>query len=90
MDKIDGIYMTSPASGGDDLVRIDANTGVGTLVGNTGISGIYGLTSAWGYMFGFTGAGELIRIDKTTGAANVLHVFPNNIVFYGSASSAIR
>jgi hypothetical protein len=89
VDKVDGIYMTSPASGGDDLVRIDSNTGVGTLVGNTGVPGIYGLTSAWGYMFGFTGNGSLIRIDKTNGAATLLHAFPN-IVFYGSASSAMR
>lgn len=89
VDKIDGVYMTSPASGGDDLVRINATTGVGTLIGNTGVQGVYGLTSAWGYMFGFTGNGSLIRIDKTTGASTMLHNFPN-IVFYGAASSAMR
>ena len=89
IDKTDGIYMTSNASPGDDLVRIDPATGEGTLVGNTGVPGIYGLTSAWGYMFGFTGSGSLVQIDKTTGNAEVLHVFPN-IVFYGAASSAMR
>ena len=89
IDKTDGIYMTSNAWPGDDLVRIDPLTGEGTLVGNTGISGIYGLTSAWGYMFGFTGSGSLVQLDKTTGSAEVLHVFPS-IVFYGAASSAMR
>jgi len=89
VDKIDGIYMTSTGSPGDNFVRINPETGEGTLVGNTGISGIYGLTSAWGYMFGFTGNGSLVEIDKTTGSAQVLHTFPN-IVFYGAASSAMR
>ena len=89
VDKVDGIYMTSPANGGDDLIRIDAATGEGTLIGNTGFGGIYGLTSAWGYMFGFAGNGSLVRIDKTTGASTLLHTFPN-IIFYGSASSAMR
>ena len=89
IDKIDGIYMTSTGMGGDDLVRINPVTGEGTLVGNTGVYGIYGLTSAWGYMFGFTGNGDLVSIDKTTGATIFLHTFPN-IVFYGAASSAMR
>ncbi|MEC7986237.1 MAG: MopE-related protein [Myxococcota bacterium] len=89
VDKIDGIYMTSQGSGGDDLVRINSATGEGTLVGNTGVVGIYGLTSDWGYMFGFTGSGDLIRIEKTTGASVYLHTFPN-IVFYGAASSSMR
>ncbi|MAA80078.1 MAG: hypothetical protein CL916_12555, partial [Deltaproteobacteria bacterium] len=89
VDKIDGIYMTSSGVQGDDFVRINPVTGEGTLVGNTGVSGIYGLTSAWGYMFGFTGQGQLVEIDKMTGQAQVIHSFPN-IVFYGAASSAMR
>ena len=89
VDKIDGIYMTSIGSSSDDFVRIHPETGEGTLIGNTGVSGIYGLTSAWGYMFGFTGQGQLVEIDKVTGQAQVLHTFPN-IVFYGSASSSMR
>ncbi len=89
IDKTDGIYMTSNAWPGDDLVQIDPITGAGTLIGNTGVPGIYGLTSAWGYMFGFTGNGSLVQIDKTTGQSEVLHVFPN-IMFYGAASSAMR
>ena len=89
VDKIDGIYMTSTGSSGDDLVQINPGTGQGTLIGSTGISGIWGLTSAWGYLFGFTGSGQLVEIDKTTGNANVLHTFPN-VVFYGAASSAMR
>ena len=89
VDKTNGIYMTSTGSGGDSLVRINPLTGEGTLVGNTGVSGIYGLTSAWGKMFGFTGSGQLVEIDKDTGQAITLHSF-SNISFLGAASSANR
>ena len=90
IDKIDGLYMTSSGgSNGDDLIRINPQTGEGVLIGSTGYVGIYGLTFAWGYMFGFTGQGQLIEIDPDTGAATLLNTFSGR-VFYGAASSPIR
>ncbi len=90
MDKTDGLYMTSSTgSPGDDLVQIDPMTGTGTLVGNVGISGIWGLTSAYGFLFGFTSQGALILIDKDNGPGIIIHTFPGKS-FYGAASSAMR
>ena len=68
-DKMDNLYMSSSASGGDDLIQINGNSGHGTLIGNTGVPQIYGLTSAWGFLFGFTGGGGLALIDPDDGSA---------------------
>ncbi len=92
VDKSDGLYMTSNGTGatdGDDLVQINTFTGETTTIGSTGFSSIYGLTAAWGYMFGFTGSGQLILIDTETGAGTLLYQFPGNS-FYGAASSPVR
>ena len=91
IDKYDGLYMTSSSGGtlGDDLVQIDTNTGVGTNIGNTGVANIWGLTSAHGFLFGFTSSGDVVLIDKQTGLADLLHSFPF-YSFYGAASSETR
>jgi hypothetical protein len=88
-DKMDNLFMSSTGGSGDDLIQINGNSGHGSLVGSTGVSGIYGLTSAWGFLFGFTGSGDLVLIDPDDGSAELLHNF-NGISFYGSASSPLR
>ncbi|MCB9532264.1 MAG: hypothetical protein H6700_10905, partial [Myxococcales bacterium] len=61
VDKSDVIYMTSTGPSSDILVRIDGGTGVATPVGSgIGFSSVFGLTSAWGYLFGVTSGGDLI------------------------------
>ena len=92
VDKSDGLFMTSNgtnATNGDDLVQINTTTGETTTIGSTGFGSIYGLTAAWGYMFGFTGSGQLILLDTDTGAGTLLFNFPGNS-FYGAASSPVR
>ncbi|MBT6178071.1 MAG: hypothetical protein HOI23_12550 [Deltaproteobacteria bacterium] len=92
VDKSDGLFMTSNGTGatnGDDLVQINTTTGAATVVGSTGFSGIYGLTAAWGNMFGFTGSGQLILLDSETYSGTLLHQFPG-LSFYGAASSQVR
>ncbi len=90
VNKDDTLYMTSNhSSGGDTLIRIDADTGVGTAIGNTGFGSIYGLTAAWGTLFGFTGSGDVISIDAATGAGRRLHGF-SGASWYGAASSTTR
>jgi len=73
----------------DSLVQLDGNSGQGSLRGRTGQADIYGLTAAWGVLFGTTGDGKLLRINSGTGTAEVLHDF-GNIVFNGAASSPER
>ena len=89
--KADKLYMTSSDSStpGDDLFYVDGATGEGEFVGNTGIGQIYGLTSAWGYMFGFTSQGQVVVIDEATGEATELHRFSEH-AWYGAASSPVR
>lgn len=87
IDKADIIYMSSSnTSGNDDLVRID-NDGTATLIGRTNHDQIYGLTAAWGRLFGTTGRGEIIDIDWDTGQSRTLHS-ARGVSFYGAASTA--
>lgn len=91
VNKSNTLFMTSSdsATPGDDLVHVDGNTGAGVVVGNLGIGQVYGLTAAWGYMFGFTADGRVIQIDESDASAVELHRFPER-VFYGAASSPTR
>ena len=90
VNKDGTLYMSAAQTVGNDLlVIIDPVTGSATEVGNIGVRAVYGLTAAWGYMFGFTGEGDLVLIDEVTGAGQVLHRF-GGTVFNGSASSPER
>ncbi|MFT6399776.1 MAG: hypothetical protein ACJAYU_004545 [Bradymonadia bacterium] len=89
VDKSNQLFMTSSGSGPDTLVAIDRLTGEARLVGSTGSSGIWGLTAAWGFLFGFTSSGQVVEIDPGTGAAIVRHTF-SGLPWYGAASSPDR
>ena len=91
VNKSNTLYMTSSDSDtpGDDLVLVDAATGAGTVVGNLEVGRIYGLTAAWGYMFGFTADGRVLQINESEASAVQLHHFTER-VFYGAASSPNR
>lgn len=87
IDKADLIYMTSSNTfGNDDLVLID-NDGAAQVIGRTNHNRIYGLTAAWGRLFGTTGDGYIIEIDWQTGHSRTLHRLAG-IQFYGAASTA--
>jgi len=89
VDKDDSLFMTSNHTPTDELVFIDGATGVARSVGNTGYPDIYGLTAAWGFLFGFDASGNVIQIDSSTGVGRVVANFPGR-VWYGAASSPIR
>lgn len=89
VDKDDSLFMTSSHTATDELVFIDGATGVARTVGNTGYASIYGLTSAWGFLFGFDASGNVIQIDPASGVGRVVANFPGR-VWYGAASSPIR
>jgi hypothetical protein len=92
LDKGDTLFMSATGTGiggADRLVRIDRSTRAVSEIGSIGVADVYGLTAAWGRLFGMTGSGQLIEIDKNTGAGEVLHVFPGR-QWYGAASTPAR
>jgi hypothetical protein len=91
INKDDTLFMSSDHgfSGTDSLILIDTTDGSGSQIGQTGFSEIYGLTAAWGRMYGLTGAGELIEIDSGSGQATLVHTFSGKS-WYGAASTPNR
>jgi hypothetical protein len=90
VNKDNSLYMSSNHTfNGDSLVLIDGTTADAQNVGAIGESDVYGLTAAWGRMFGLTGSGKLIEINSGSGQSTVLHTFPN-ISWYGAASTPQR
>lgn len=94
INKDGTLYMSAraaSASGTDQLVIIDAGPdggGAATLIGQIGFVGVYGLTFAYGYLFGFTSGGEVIEINPLTGVGR--EVANVGKVFFGAASSPSR
>jgi hypothetical protein len=90
VNKDNSLYMSSNHNiAGDALVLIDGTTGQAQDIGLMGFSEVYGLTAAWGRMFGLTGSGQLIEIDSGAGQATLVHTFPS-IMWYGAASTPAR
>ncbi|MBA2662730.1 MAG: putative metal-binding motif-containing protein [Bradymonadaceae bacterium] len=90
INKADSLYMSASVfSGTDRLVLLNGNTGQATLIGNIGFDSVYGLTAAWGRLFGLTGNGQLIEINATTGQGRLLHNFAGK-TWYGAASTPGR
>jgi hypothetical protein len=96
VSKGDTLFMSSshPISGGDELVRVSRSTGRGSSIGSIGFDKIWGMTAAWGDLYGLSGDGELIEIDESTGAGRLLHTLRDSnsepISFFGAASTANR
>ena len=89
INKDDTLFMSSNHTSTDSLILIDTNDTSGREIGLTGYSQIYGLTAAWGKMYGLTGSGQLIEIDSGNGQATLVHTFPGKS-WYGAASTPNR
>lgn len=90
INKDNSLYMSSKHQRENDaLILIDATTGVGAEIGFMGVADVFGLTAAWGFLFGLTRDGHLVEINESTGAAEMLWTFPN-LVWYGAASTPER
>lgn len=90
VDKSDTLYMSSSHTSPDSLIRIEiSGTSVtATNIGSIGFRNVYGLTAAWGRMYGFASGGEVIEIDQSTGRGTLL--FDPGHIWYGAASSTTR
>ena len=70
------------------MIYVDPSTMQAVLVGNTGFDAIYGLTAAFGNLYGLNSVGKLLLINPDTAETVELHDFP--LSFYGAASSPNR
>jgi hypothetical protein len=71
-------------SGTDVLIEVPWDGPGPILVGSMGFDNVYGLSSAFGLLFGVTHAGEVLLVDETTGAAELLH--ETDVAFTGAAN----
>ena len=85
--KEEDLLMSAKLSTGtanDRLVQIDAATGATTDIGSIGFRRVFGLSASFGFLFGVTVEGQIIEIDRATGAGVLL--FDTNVGFNGAAN----
>ncbi|MFC4456526.1 hypothetical protein [Deinococcus sonorensis] len=63
------LYATMTSFDSDVLVEIHVDSGVVHIVGPTGYAHVYGLTFRGETLYGVTAEGELLTLDRRTGAA---------------------
>lgn len=89
INKKGSLLMTSSnttVSGPDILVSLDSANADAAEIGETDHDAIWGLTAAWGRLFGTTEAGELVVIETADGSSRTLETFDDKS-FYGAAST---
>lgn len=93
INKGNSLFMTSKdrmnRERPDDLVLINAAQATTTILGSTRFNSIYGLTAAWGKLYGVTGDGEVIELNEQTGVGTIIHKF-DGLRFFGAASTPSR
>ena len=93
INKGDTFFVTSRNSsdplGPDVLVFVNLSNKTTSLKGETSHRGIYGLTAAWGKLYGTTSNGEIIRIDEGTGQSSLVFKVEGTR-WYGAASTPKR
>ena len=90
VNKRDSLFMTSKHDPETDwLLLVDRNNGTAQEVGPIGFTRVFGLTSAWGTLYGLTDSGSLIEIDSMTGEGTLIHQFQGTR-FFGAASTPLR
>lgn len=83
------LYMTSKHDMKEDhLVTLAQDSGMASDAKPIGYKNVFGLTTAWGTLYGVTKAGELIEIDPRNGDSTLVHTF--NHQWYGAASTPRR
>lgn len=92
VNKRDSLYMTSKHDEAEDyLLLVNRDNGSATEIGPIGFTRVFGLTAAWGNLYGLTDNAELIQIDSTTGEGTLVHQFPDEgLRFFGAASTPSR
>ncbi|MBM4283540.1 MAG: SMP-30/gluconolactonase/LRE family protein [Deltaproteobacteria bacterium] len=68
----------------DRLAAVDLQTSAVTIVGDLSFDGVMGLSSAFGFLFGVTGDGEILLIDEADASTELL--FDVDVRFTGASS----
>ena len=90
INKEDTLFMTSKAFDvPDTLVLVNRSTGRGTAVGSVGFNNVFGLTAGFGRLYGLNSRGDLIELNRDTGAGTLIHTF-EDLRWFGAASSPGR
>jgi len=66
------LYATAAGGSEDELATLDLDTLAGNIVGPIGFGCVYGLAAQSGELYGFTCAGQIIRIDPTTAVGTLV------------------
>lgn len=83
------LWMSSDhADDQDYLVSLNPTDGAASNPRPLGYDSVFGLTTAWGDLYGVTQEGELIAIEPTTGESELLHTFDHE--WFGAASTPRR
>ena len=85
-----GVSTKSPALGSTTNVLIKVNTASGkaTAVGKIGYTGVFGVAYAGGRVLAFTSAGEIIKIDPSTGKGTLARSY-SGMKWYGAGTSPL-
>jgi hypothetical protein len=76
------LYMSADPN---DLVEIHLATRTWTRIGTIGTGSTFGLAARAGVLYGFTGSGEVTRIDPVTGRGTVVAIHAGETFHGGSA-----
>lgn len=85
-----GISETGPGSSSTSnvLLLVDPTSGKATGVGGIGYDQVFGLAYAGGRVLAFTGTGDIIAIDHTTGQGTLVRSYPSKS-WYGAGTSPL-
>jgi hypothetical protein len=64
------------------LLTVDPTTGMASPVGQIGFGGVFGAAYANGHVYAFTRDGDVIEIDRVTGAGSLRRSYP--VAFWGA------
>ena len=84
------LYWTVVGDGmnGDELVKLDPNTGMTQWVGATGQNGLYGLGYDNDQLFGFSVEGKVVAIDPKTASGQLRGKVPN-VSWWGATTNPV-
>ncbi|MFB6375743.1 MAG: hypothetical protein ABEN55_22130, partial [Bradymonadaceae bacterium] len=83
------LWMTSKHKENQDhLVQLDPSSAAASGPLPIGYTNVFGLTTAWGELYGVTSKGELIDINPQTGESTTVKNFDHQ--WYGAASTPRR
>jgi hypothetical protein len=93
LEFTNGLYLTSfDNASTDQLFKMDATTGAGTLVGDIGFADVFGLAYVpeAGTLYGFNDIGNnVISINTATGAGTSIANYSSRFEILGTATDAV-